>query len=86
MTNKFVCRICGKTQPEPPWGEDGNSPTYCICSCCGVEFGYEDYSLISIHAFRKRWIDQGAKWFRLKDRPENWSLEEQLKQIPKEFK
>jgi hypothetical protein len=36
------CRVCGLDQQSPPWGVDGKSPTYAICDCCGVEFGYED--------------------------------------------
>ena len=37
----YVCRVCGAEQPEAPWGDDGETPTYDICNCCGVEFGYE---------------------------------------------
>ncbi|PBC22211.1 hypothetical protein CK226_16405 [Mesorhizobium sp. WSM4311] len=40
---KFKCRVCGLDQsPDMPWGESGGEPSYAICSCCGVEFGYED--------------------------------------------
>lgn len=40
-----VCRVCGAKQLEPPWGNDGLTPSYEICDCCGVEFGYEDMNL-----------------------------------------
>ncbi|WP_407906848.1 hypothetical protein [Escherichia coli] len=43
-----VCRVCGAEQPEAPWGDDGETPTYDICNCCGVEFGYEDSTVQSI--------------------------------------
>ena len=84
--NKLACRVCGKLQYDPPWGEDGQCPTYDICDCCGVEFGYGDCTLKAVRAFRERWLANGANWKYLKEKPTNWSLEEQLKQIPKEFK
>ena len=38
--NKLACRVCGKVQDDPTWGEDGKTPTFDICDCCGVQFGY----------------------------------------------
>lgn len=32
------------------------------------------------------WIKNGVKWFFSKNKPENWSLEEQLKSIPLEYR
>jgi hypothetical protein len=88
LSNKelHICRICGLEQPFFPWGEDGQTPTYDICSCCGVEFGYEDATLVAVRNYRKEWIEKGAKWLKPKEMPESWSLEEQLKNIPDEFK
>lgn len=40
-TNSFYCRVCGLYLGYQPWGEDGKTPSYEICPCCGVEFGYE---------------------------------------------
>lgn len=79
------CRICGLFQEEQPWGKDGESPTYNICPCCGVEFGNEDYTIKSVHEYRKLWLEKGAVWFSIKEKPINWLLEEQLKDISKEF-
>ena len=28
----YVCRVCGAEQPEAPWGDDGETPTYDICN------------------------------------------------------
>jgi hypothetical protein len=70
---------------DAPWGEDGQSPTYDICSCCGVEFGYEDCFVQSTKKYRKNWIDEGGLWNEPQFRPENWDLDKQLKQVPKEF-
>lgn len=85
--NPFIhCRVCGLEDADFPWGEHGNAPKYNICYCCGVEFGYEDTSEISTKRYRDKWLADGAQWFDPKSRPANWSLEEQLKLIPPEFR
>lgn len=81
----LFCRICGLQQDDPPWGEDGNSPSFDICPCCGVEFGYEDCNLNAVKAYRNEWLKNNATWFQPKKKPENWSLENQLKNITEEF-
>lgn len=73
---KMVCRVCGLLQHEPPWGDDGKSPNFDICSCCGVEFGYEDSSKVSVINYRKVWLEHGTKWFDLKKMPEHWCAQE----------
>lgn len=82
---KFNCRVCGWDQGFEPWGEDGNTPTFDICDCCGVQFGYEDCNAMCVKKLRDQWIKNGAKWVSPKSRPENWSLEDQLKHIPDEY-
>ncbi|MDP1608651.1 MAG: hypothetical protein Q8L98_05000 [Chlamydiales bacterium] len=86
MFDNLACRVCGYIQDEPPWGEDGQCPNYIICACCGVEFGYGDCSLEAIKSSRKRWFSKGANWKYPKEKPENWSLEEHLKDIPLEYR
>ncbi|MGN6435868.1 MAG: hypothetical protein ACTHMM_05010 [Agriterribacter sp.] len=83
--SKQNCKVCGFYNDAPPWGEDGDSPTFEICPCCGVEFGNEDYTKESTKEYRKKWIDGGTKWFNPRERPEKWNLEEQLKNIQSEF-
>ena len=35
--NNF-CPVCGYPLSDyNPWGDDGKTPTYDICPCCGVE-------------------------------------------------
>lgn len=80
-----VCRVCGLAQDEPPWGSDGKTPSFNICSCCGVEFGYEDATPAGTREYRRRWVGGGAKWFTPSRRPEDWCLEEQLRQVPTEY-
>jgi hypothetical protein len=88
MPNKkelLTCRVCGLIQADYPWGEDGISPTYDICPCCGVEFGYEDSTSASVKKYRQGWLEKGANWFDKKKKPANWRLEEQIINIPKGF-
>jgi hypothetical protein len=83
---EHYCRICGLYIEDEPWGEDGYCPTHEICPCCGVEFGYEDYTIESIIEYRNQWIKNGAEWFIEKQRPEDWSLEKQMQNIPSRYK
>ncbi len=90
MTNKYkesihYCRVCGLYHEDPPWGYDNKTASHDICSCCGTEFGYEDCNLKSIRQMRQRWIAEGTHWFEPKRKPENWNLEEQLKNIPLKY-
>jgi len=60
MHNKLLhtCRICGYFDKDlMPWGEDGDIPSFEICPCCGVEFGYEDVQIDSIVRYRKKWMN-----------------------------
>ena len=82
---EYYCRVCGLYNEDKPWEQDDNSPTYEICPCCGVEFGYEDYTIESTIEYRKKWIENGAKWFNAKKKPEVWNLEKQLQNILNEY-
>lgn len=78
---KYNCKVCGLRMEDPPWGDDGKSPNYEICPCCGVEFGYQDYTVESTANFRRRWIDSGAEWNEIKEKPDNWNLADQLRNL-----
>jgi hypothetical protein len=84
-SESFPCRVCGYLYSFPPWGKDGKTPTFEICDCCGVEFGYEDATLAAIHQYRSKWLSNGAEWNRPECKPVNWDLEAQLAQISNEF-
>jgi hypothetical protein len=79
------CRVCGLDQGEPPWGEDGKTPSFEICGCCGTDFGYQDCFIEGIKRARKEWLDHGGKWNTIKEKPIDGSLEKQLAQIPPEY-
>ena len=75
------CKVCGYQLNYLPWGEDGKTPCFDICPCCGVEFGNEDYTEESLKEYRAKWINEGAHWFDPKLQPQNWSLQEQISNI-----
>jgi hypothetical protein len=81
----YRCRVCGLDQGFQPWGKDGLMATFQVCNCCGTQFGYHDCTVRSAERKREDWLRNKGKWFWPKAKPENWSLEEQLKQIPKAF-
>ncbi len=76
------CRVCGLRQPSPPWGRDGQDPTFGYCACCGIEFGYQDSSPEGVRRARARWLEGGGQWDEPSKRPPGWKLERQLIRIP----
>ncbi len=90
MTNKndlLACRVCGLiVEDYYPWGENGDLASFDICGCCGAEFGYDDFEKDDVLAYRKEWLEKGGDWRFKNEKPENWNREEQMKNIPDEFK
>lgn len=78
--NEYICRVCGLVQNDITW-ECGVYPSHNICSCCGVEFGYEDSTINLIHNYRTEWIRNGTKWFNPSLKPQKWSYLKQLENI-----
>lgn len=56
------CLVCGYLPSDPPWRLSGRSPSFEVCPCCGVEWGYEDSSPASVVCYRGRWLADGAAW------------------------
>lgn len=83
--SKFRCRVCGWLLQDPPWGPDGRTPTFKSCPCCGVEFGYEDFTPLGAARYRHLWLQRGGSWAGPEQKPSDWDLEEQLKHIPQRF-
>lgn len=67
--NNYECRICGYRSENPPWGEDGITPSYELCDCCGAQFGKDDVSSEIINEYRQQWVSKGSKWFNKKAKP-----------------
>ncbi len=78
----YHCLVCGLRQDEPPWGEHGDLATFNICYCRGTTFGYQDVTPVAVQKQRARWLAGGARWFEPKEKPANWSLQEQLASVP----
>jgi hypothetical protein len=39
-----------------------SDPTFWFCSCCGVEFGYQDATPAGARRFRSERLQRGATW------------------------
>ena len=74
----YRCKVCGYKDTILPWGKNGDLPSFEICDCCGVEYGYEDATPSAVMNYRKQWIQNGAKWACPEKRPSVWDLEAQL--------
>ena len=91
MNDETICRICGfeYDSDEPTWKywkDDEYIPTYNLCVCCGAEFGFDDTELESVIEYRKNWISQGAKFSTPTYKGDDWSFDNQLKNIPDRWK
>ena len=79
---KYVCPVCGYDGLEESAYDKTGEPSFEICSCCGFEFGFDDFSEHkTFEQYREEWIKNGAKWLNINEKPKNWILEEQLKNI-----
>lgn len=76
----YVCRICGFLNKNSFYDEYRN-PLYEICPCCGAESGYEDTTPSAVDNNRRKWIQEGSRWFHPELKPDNWDLEAQLLRI-----
>jgi hypothetical protein len=79
----FVCTVCGyDSLPGPLYNKKGIPDVSLICACCGFQPGYDDDELgNTFESYRVEWIQSGAKWFREEDKPKQWDLNKQLKNI-----
>lgn len=80
-----ACRVCGLLQSPPPWGENGATPSFEICACCGVQFGYEDLTLAKVRAVRESWKRNSYQWFDERAKPDTWEASDQAKNIPRKW-
>ncbi|MBD3249183.1 hypothetical protein GF336_04000 [Candidatus Woesearchaeota archaeon] len=94
MNNKkYICPVCGYPElDEAPlirrednkniYSYEKGAPTFVICPCCGTEFGFDDHDS-AWEKLRKKWIENGAKWFDEIKKPKEWDFKEQLSNIEK---
>ncbi len=76
-----LCRVCGCEHEGFPWGEDGQTPSYEFCDCCGIEFGYQDASLAGVRKAREQWMLKTYAWDRPERCPPGWAPEAQLSRL-----
>jgi hypothetical protein len=69
------CPVCGLAWSEGV-DEEELRCSFWICDCCGCEYGYDDNP-----KYREAWVKQGTPWFNKCMRPQDWSLEAQMKYI-----
>ncbi|ANF95960.1 hypothetical protein [Paenibacillus bovis] len=77
------CLVCGYDQLEEPQYVK-EVPSYEICPFCGFEAGFDDDAAsypLTIPEYRAKWLKNSTSWFAPTDKPENWALKEQLKNI-----
>ena len=43
-------------------------------------------NLDALKRYREKWLNKGGEWFRKKEKPDGWSLDEQLKNIPDKYR
>lgn len=78
----YICKVCGYNKLEYPQYLENGEPNFTICDCCGFEAGFDDLDQgMSIEEYRKKWVEEGAKWFIPEKKPAEWNLEEQLRNI-----
>jgi hypothetical protein len=81
-----MCLVCGldcvSVGEDHPWGESGLDPSYNFCPCCGVEFGYADFSIEGARRYRSTWQERGCPWERQELRPDGWVPETQFAHLP----
>jgi len=78
------CLVCGYYLGFAPW--IGVFPSDEICSCCGIQFGYDDAAGGDINKrnliyneWRQRWIFEGMPWTSVGiNKPDNWDPVKQL--------
>jgi hypothetical protein len=78
---EHLCRVCGFWSDEPPWGDDGRSPSFEYCPCCGVEWGYQDLLPSAAERFRATWLAEGAPWQDRKVPADGLTTDERLRGI-----
>lgn len=75
---KCTCPICGYPDLDEPAYNSSGSPSFDICSCCGVQFGYND-TRWTHDELRDCWIKLGMSWWSPLPKPQGWDPIKQMK-------
>jgi len=80
------CRVCGYYDPNYfPWGDDGETCSFDICDCCGIQTMQDDQYPELAREERAKWFARNCEWSYPEDKPENWDLASQLKNIRPDY-
>jgi hypothetical protein len=59
--------------------------TRVFCPCCGLKFGRVPPPIPEVREIRDRWLMHPEFWHVQKAKPEEWNIEGQMENIPKEY-
>ncbi len=77
----YTCPVCGFPELDEPPYDEAKCPTYIICPCCGVEFGFDD-ATATFKELRQKWKAQGMPWRSTSQPPPlGWSPKKQLNAV-----
>lgn len=87
VNKEYLCPVCGYNLGFKPW--KGNSASFEICSCCDIQFGYDDFCggradarAELYRSWRSSWIAKGMPWSDVGNLPpEGWDPQQQLKSL-----
>lgn len=75
------CPVCGYDGLLEPAYDSFGDPSFEICPCCSVEFGYEDASR-SHESLREEWVAKGMPWWSdVRKPPAGWDPVKQLRTV-----
>jgi len=81
MNSLHLCPVCGFEGLHEPAYDSQGCASFDICPCCGIQFGYDDASVVH-RALRAAWIAKGTQWVsRSRPRPAGWEPSEQLRRL-----
>ena len=79
---KYICPICGYDKIEIPPYDDKGRGSFDICPCCGFHYAVHDDDMgYTFESYREEWIKNGSAWLMESEKPNNWLLEKQLKNL-----
>lgn len=87
VNKEYLCPVCGYDLGFKPW--NGDSPSHEICSCCHIQFGYDDFAGGRLDArveiyrkLRSSWIAEGMPWKGVGiSPPTGWDPQRQLESL-----
>ncbi|NOW06122.1 hypothetical protein [Clostridium beijerinckii] len=84
----YKCPVCNYNElDEAPYNLHGYG-SYEICSCCGFQFGYDDYpdKEKCQKKWRENWMKSGCRWYSESILPpKDWNPKKQIKGLTSDY-